>query len=61
MKLQHWLLNIEYLPGREIGFADALSREERPRKIEIAARRDVGLASGDVGLPTDEAPARETI
>ena len=60
-KLQHWLLNIEYLLGRENGFADALSREERPRKIETAARRDVGLASGDVGVPTDEAPARETI
>ena len=50
MKLQHWLLSIEYLPGKENGFADALSREERPReKIETAASRDVGLASGDVG------------
>jgi len=30
-KLQHWLVTIEYLPGQENGFADALSREERPR------------------------------
>ena len=50
MKFQHWLLSIEYLPGKENGFADALSREERPReKIETAASRGVSLASGDVG------------
>ena len=24
----HWLLSIEYLPGQENGFADALSKEE---------------------------------
>ena len=48
-KLQHWLLNIEYLLGRENGFADALSREERPRKIETAARRDIGLGLGGCG------------
>ena len=30
MKLQHWLVIIEYLPGVENGLADALSREERP-------------------------------
>ena len=30
-KLQHWLLEIHYLPGKENSIADALSREERPR------------------------------
>jgi len=30
-KLQHWLLEIIYLPGEENTFADALSREERNR------------------------------
>jgi len=33
-KLQHWMLDIQYLPGQENGFADALSREERPRDRE---------------------------
>jgi len=28
MKLQHWLVTIEYVPGEENGLADALSREE---------------------------------
>ena len=37
MKLQHWLLTVEYLPGQENGFADALSREERPRHLETVA------------------------
>jgi len=30
-KMQGWLTEIEYLPGEENGFADALSREERSR------------------------------
>ena len=49
MKLQHWLLSIEYLPGQENGFADALSREERPRRIETVIRTDTSLALGNVG------------
>ena len=48
MKLQHWLLKIEYLPGKDNGFADALSREERPRMVSFN-RTDTSLASGDVG------------
>jgi len=31
-KLQHWLLEIVYLPGEDNTFADALSREERSKK-----------------------------
>jgi len=30
-KLQGWMLTLEYLPGNDNGFADALSREERQR------------------------------
>ena len=60
MKLQHWLLQIEYLPGKENGFADALSREERPRRMSSIIRTDASLALGDVGVqPTSGAPARE--
>ena len=51
MKLQHWLLRIEYLPGRENGLADALSREERKRIAPIIMT-DASLAVGDVGVPT---------
>ena len=46
MKLQHWLISVEYLPGRENGFADALSREERPRMIETVAESSSSLARG---------------
>ena len=60
MKLQHWLLTIEYLPGRENGFADALSREERPRMASLITERNASLASGDIGETPHEAPAWET-
>ena len=61
MKMQHWLVSIEYLPGRENGFADALSREERKRVTPAPQRTDVSLAVGDVGAPTPYGmPARET-
>ena len=52
MKLQHWLVKVEYLPGRENGMADALSREERPRMASKDKTPDTSLASGDVGAPT---------
>ena len=62
MKLQHWLISVEYLPGRENGFADALSREERPSRIETVAESSSSMASGDVGnSPTENTPARDTI
>ena len=52
-KLQHWLIQIKYLPGNENTLADALSREERRRMPDD---RDIHLASGDVeGQP----PRRE--
>ena len=35
MKLQHWLVKVEYLPGEENGLADALSREERQRNRRL--------------------------
>ena len=46
MKLQHWLISVECLPGRENGFADALLREERPRRIETVAESSSSLARG---------------
>ena len=36
MKLQHWLVKIEYVPGEDNGLADALSKEERPRVETVA-------------------------
>ena len=44
-ELQHWLLRIEYLPGRENGLADALSREERKRMVPIITT-DASLVVG---------------
>ena len=53
LKLQHWLVTIEYLPGDKNGMADALSREEQPKMTSTALMTpDVGLASRDVeGAP----------
>ena len=49
-KLQHWLVHIEYLPGQDNTLADALSREERPRKKTFESQEipDLCLAPGDV-------------
>ena len=49
-KLQHWLVTVQYLPGAENTMADALSREERQRKVTTESRDipDVSLAAGDV-------------
>ena len=52
LKLQHWLVSIENLPGKDNGFADALSREERKRVTPAIQKMDVSLAVGDVGVPT---------
>ena len=53
MKLQHWLVKVEYLPGRDNGMADTLSREERPRMASTDPKTpDASLAMGDVGVPT---------
>ena len=62
-KLQHWLVTVEYMPGVENTMADALSQEERPRKVTPVDldNPDVSLAVGDVGAaPTHEEPVRET-
>ena len=45
-------MSIEYLPGKENGFADALSREERKRVTPAIQKTDVSLAVGDVGVST---------
>jgi len=59
-KLQGWLMNIEYLPGEDNGFADALSREERTRRERTIERNEnlemeppgFRLGRGDVeGVP----------
>ena len=54
-KLQHWLLKIEYLPGRDNTLADALLREERRTGVTPEQSPDVSLAMGDVeGQPPHE-------
>ena len=61
MKLQHWLVEICYLLGENNKMADALSREERRRRIETEVRE--GLQSGFGGCggtPHEVGPARET-
>ena len=45
MKLQHWLVEIAYLPGENNGLADTLSREERRRRV-IETEATPGLQSG---------------
>ena len=49
-KLQHWLVTVQYLPGAENTIADALSREERQRKVTTESRDipDISLAAGYV-------------
>ena len=44
-KLQHWLLEVCYLPGDENSLADALSREERDQDMD-----------GETGLPELSTP-----
>ena len=61
-KLQHWMLDIQYLPGEENSLADALSREEwrrkeRERNHGLTGDRspDSHLLAGDVeGTPPHE-------
>ena len=59
-KLQHWMTEIQYLPGKENSLADALSREERRHTEEdtkLTGERspDSHLLVGDVeGLPPHE-------
>jgi len=47
-KLQHWLLEVEYLPGEDNTFADALSREERSR-VNIGGEQDVWKRENEIG------------
>ena len=52
-RLQHWLIQIIYLPGEENTLADALSREERPPVDDQQTEEDASvpgrhLAAGDV-------------
>ena len=63
LKLQHWLVKVEYLPGTDNGMADALSWEERPRmSSKDQETPDASLASGDVGVtPPHEEPGREIL
>ena len=59
-KLQHWMVRVEYIPGEKNTFADALSREERPRPDSqllqmMPEEPGISLASGDVeGMPPQE-------
>ena len=61
MKLQHCLIQIEYLPGVENGLADALSREEQTCETGSNNRPQFGHG-GCEGAPltVEEEPMRET-
>jgi len=48
-KLQHWMVEVEYLPGQENTFADALSREERSRE-QIDRRDTIEKVVHGIGL-----------
>ena len=62
LKLQHWLVDVQYFPGNENWFADALSREERKRMSTDFDKTDTSLAAGDVGGPApQEAHKQETL
>ena len=52
MKLQHWLIDVQYLPGLENGLADALSREERRFSETVAADGLQSGAGGCGGVPS---------
>jgi len=58
-KLQHWMIQIEYLTGDSNTFAKALSREERKRTSENGP--DVHLVVGDVAAqpPLEEEREKE--
>jgi len=43
-KLQHWLMTIEYFPGEQNTFADALFREERERTMQYQTKEQFGEA-----------------
>ena len=63
MKLQHWLVDIQYVPGEENGLADALSREERKRSetvVEDGRQSGVGECGGATSTTARE-PERETL
>ena len=47
-KLQHWMIEIRYIPGDKNTFADALSREERKSEETPETSPDVCLVEGDV-------------
>ena len=59
MKLEHWLVKIEYVPGEDNGLADALSREERPRVETVATEgRQSGVGGcGGVTSKQEECPS----
>ena len=47
-KLQHWMIEIRYIPGDKNTFADALSREERKSEETPEMSPDVCLVEGNV-------------
>ena len=59
-KLQHWMVRVEYIPGENNTFADALLREECPKPDSqppgmMPEDPGISLASGDVeGTPLHE-------
>ena len=47
-KLQHWMIEIRYIPGDKNTFANALSREDRKSEEMPEMSPDVCLVEGDV-------------
>ena len=61
MKLQHWLVTVEYLPGEGNGLANALSREERTRQKETEVKDGLRSGVGGCGgMPAWETKLRST-
>ena len=57
-KLQHWMVAVEYLPGKDNTMADALSREERPRAVTPRCSSQTGRQSCGGGCG-GRSPTRE--
>ena len=61
MKLQHWLVEIVYMPGEDNGLADALSGEERPCLETVVNDGRWEMWRRDLHFNTGRVPKWETV